>query len=110
MTRRDRLELPHDAFFRGERDMYKLPQLSCSRHGTRAMRIVHMHTCLGNVDSNALLQRCHSERLDNLLGWLCFHYHQFTEHLPLASLRRWLRLHLQHREAWDRELACGFPC
>merc|ERR1719413_108825 len=32
MTRRDRPELPHAACFRGERDMYKLPQLSCSRH------------------------------------------------------------------------------
>merc|ERR1719343_1552810 len=32
MTRRDRPELPHAAWLRGERDMYKLPQLSCSRH------------------------------------------------------------------------------
>merc|ERR1719343_1942153 len=32
MTRRDRPEQPHAACSRGERDMYKLPQLSCSRH------------------------------------------------------------------------------
>merc|ERR1719343_1119361 len=32
MTRRDRPELPHAAWLRGERDMYKLPRLSCSRH------------------------------------------------------------------------------
>merc|ERR1719150_2331035 len=69
---------------------------------------VHMHTCLRNGDSNALLQRSHSEGLDNLLGWLCFHHHHLAKHLPLASLRRGLRLHLQHREAWDGELASGF--
>merc|ERR1712183_834085 len=56
-------------------------------------------------NSNALLQRCHSEGLHHFGRWLRLHHDHLPEDLPLAGLRRRLVADLEHTPARDDELA-----
>merc|ERR1719437_106473 len=57
---------------RGERDMYKIPRLSCSRHAARAMWSVHMRTASEMSTQTLFFSAATANALTTFLAGLAF--------------------------------------